>query len=145
MVLKFAIKSSKSFLSDASFIKNPVKSDVYAGTDAYDATERDCIVGIGGGFLIIPTLVLFVRLPIKKAVATSMFIIAIKSLIGFMGDLENLEINWDFLLGFTTVSVLGIILGIYLSSYIAGEQLKKYFGWFVLITSLGIFYNEIFT
>jgi uncharacterized membrane protein YfcA len=103
------------------------------------------IVGIGGGFLIIPTLVLLVRLPMKKAVATSMFIIAIKSLIGFIGDLGNLEINWDFLLGFTAVSALGIFLGIYLSSYIKGEKLKKYFGWFVLVTSLGIFYNEIFT
>jgi len=102
------------------------------------------VVGIGGGFLIIPTLVLLVKLPMKKAVATSLFIIAIKSLIGFMGDLGNLEINWDFLLGFTVVSTLGIFLGIYLASFIKGEKLKTYFGWLLLILSVGIFYKEVF-
>lgn len=103
------------------------------------------VVGIGGGFLIIPTLVLLVKLPMKKAVATSLFIIALKSLIGFIGDIGNLEINWNFLLGFTVVSTLGIFLGIYLSSFIKGEKLKTYFGWLLLILSIGIFYNEVFT
>ncbi|WP_273276855.1 sulfite exporter TauE/SafE family protein [Maribacter polysiphoniae] len=103
------------------------------------------VVGIGGGFLIIPTLVLLVKLPMKKAVATSLFIIALKSLIGFLGDLGNLEINWDFLLRFTAISTLGIFLGIYFSSFIKGEKLKSYFGWLLLILSLGIFYKEVFT
>ena len=103
------------------------------------------VVGVGGGFLIIPILVLLVKLPMKKAVATSLFIIALKSLIGFIGDLGNLEINWDFLLGFTVVSILGIFLGIYLSSFIKGEKLKIYFGWLLLILSIGIFYKEVFT
>ena len=102
-------------------------------------------VGIGGGFLIIPTLVLLVKLPMKKAVATSLFIIALKSLIGFLGDLENLEINWSFLLRFTAISTLGIFLGIYFSSFIKGEKLKTYFGWLLLILSIGIFYMEVFT
>ncbi|MRX65551.1 sulfite exporter TauE/SafE family protein [Maribacter luteus] len=102
-------------------------------------------VGIGGGFLIIPTLVLLVKLPMKKAVATSLFIIALKSLIGFLGDLGNLEINWDFLLRFTAISTLGIFLGIYFSSFIKGEKLKTYFGWLLLILSIGIFYKEVFT
>ncbi|MBD1260882.1 sulfite exporter TauE/SafE family protein [Maribacter polysiphoniae] len=103
------------------------------------------VVGIGGGFLIIPTLVLLVKLPMKKAVATSLFIIALKSLIGFLGDLGNLEINWDFLLRFTAISTLGIFLGIYFSSFIKGEKLKTYFGWLLLILSIGIFYKEVFT
>ena len=103
------------------------------------------VVGIGGGFLIIPTLVLLVKLPMKKAVATSLFIIALKSLIGFIGDVGNLEINWDFLIGFTIVSTLGIFMGIYLSSFIKGEKLKIYFGWMLLILSIGIFYKEVFT
>ena len=103
------------------------------------------VVGVGGGFLIIPILVLLVKLPMKKAVATSLFIIALKSLIGFIGDLGNLEINWDFLIGFTVVSILGIFLGIYLSSFIKGEKLKIYFGWLLLILSIGIFYKEVFT
>lgn len=103
------------------------------------------VVGIGGGFLIIPTLVLLVKLPMKKAVATSLFIIALKSLIGFLGHLGNLEINWDFLLRFTAISTLGIFLGIYFSSFIKGEKLKTYFGWLLLILSIGIFYKEVFT
>ncbi len=102
------------------------------------------IVGIGGGFLIIPVLVLWVKLPMKKAVATSLFIIALKSLIGFTGDLGNLEINWSFLLSFTVVSIVGILLGMYLSSFIEGERLKKTFGWLVLIMAIGIFYKELF-
>lgn len=103
------------------------------------------LVGIGGGFLIIPVLVLLVKLPIKKAVATSMFIIALKSLIGFMGDLGHLEINWSFLGTFTLISVLGTCLGIYLSTYINSALLKKIFGWMVLIIAMGILYKEVLT
>lgn len=101
------------------------------------------IVGAGGGFLIIPALVLLVRLPMKKAVATSLLIIAIKSLIGFIGDVQNLEINWVFLLIFTSISVLGIFLGIYLNRFIDGKKLKKAFGWFVLVMGIYIFWAEI--
>lgn len=101
------------------------------------------IVGAGGGFLIIPALVLLAKLPMKKAVATSLLIIAIKSLIGFLGDVQNLEIDWDFLLKFTTISVVGIFLGIYLSNFINGKNLKKGFGWFVLIMAVYIVYKEL--
>ena len=102
------------------------------------------IVGIGGGFLIIPALVFFVKLPMKKAVATSLFIIALKSLIGFTGDLGHLEINWSFLLVFTLISILGIFMGVYLTSFIASEKLKRSFGWFVLLMAIGIFCKEVF-
>lgn len=101
------------------------------------------IVGAGGGFLIIPALVLLAKLPMKKAVATSLLIIAIKSLIGFIGDVENLVIDWPFLLIFTGISVVGIFLGIYLSNFIEGKKLKKGFGWFVLIMGVYIIYKEL--
>ena len=101
------------------------------------------IVGAGGGFLIIPALVLLAKLPMKKAVATSLLIIAIKSLIGFIGDVENLAIDWSFLLIFTSISVVGIFLGIYLSNFIEGKKLKKGFGWFVLIMGIYIIYKEL--
>ncbi|OUR97602.1 permease [Flavobacteriales bacterium 33_180_T64] len=101
------------------------------------------IVGAGGGFLIIPALVLLAKLPMKKAVATSLLIIAIKSLIGFIGDIENLEIDWMFLIRFTTVSVIGIFLGVYLSKFIDGKKLKKSFGWFVLIMGIYIILKEL--
>lgn len=101
------------------------------------------IVGAGGGFLIIPALVLLAKLPMKKAVATSLLIIAIKSLIGFIGDVQNLDIDWTFLLSFTALSVVGIFLGIYLSNFIEGKKLKKGFGWFVLIMGVYIIYKEL--
>ena len=101
------------------------------------------IVGAGGGFLIIPALVILAKLPMKRAVATSLVIIAIKSLIGFIGDVQNLEINWTFLLIFTSISVAGIFLGIYLNRFIDGKKLKKAFGWFVLMMGIYIFWKEI--
>lgn len=101
------------------------------------------IVGAGGGFLIIPALVIFAKLPMKKAVATSLLIIAIKSLIGFIGDVENMVIDWGFLLTFSGLSVVGIFLGIYLNQFIDGNKLKKAFGWFVLVMALYILMKEI--
>ena len=101
------------------------------------------LVGAGGGFLIIPALVLLAKLPMKKAVATSLFIIAIKSLIGFLGDVQNLEIDWIFLLSFTALSVIGIFIGIWLNKFIDGKKLKKAFGWFVLAMGIYIIYKEL--
>ncbi len=101
------------------------------------------IVGAGGGFLIIPALVILAKLPMKKAVATSLLIIAIKSLIGFIGDVETLEIDWPFLLSFTAFSLLGILIGVWLNKYIEGVKLKKSFGWLVLIMGIYILIKEI--
>ena len=101
------------------------------------------IVGAGGGFLIIPALVLLAKLPMKKAVGTSLLIIAVKSLIGFLGDLSNLHINWPFLLRFTSISIFGVILGVYISKFISGEKLKKGFGYFTLTMAIYIIYKEL--
>lgn len=101
------------------------------------------IVGAGGGFLIIPALVLLAKLPMKKAVATSLLIIAIKSLIGFTGDLQIIEIDWIFLLVFATLSVIGIFMGVGLNQIVPGKKLKKGFGWFVLIMGLFIVLKEL--
>ncbi len=101
------------------------------------------IVGAGGGFLIIPALVLLAKLPMKKAVGTSLMIISIKSLIGFLGDVGNIEINWIFLLSFTSLSILGIFIGIYFSNFISNKKLKKSFGWFVLVMAFYILFKEL--
>ena len=101
------------------------------------------LVGAGGGFLIIPALVLFANLPMKRAVATSLMIISIKSLIGFLGDIGNIEIDWEFLLMFSILSIVGIIIGIYLSNFIDGKKIKKAFGWFVLVMAIYIIIKEI--
>ncbi len=101
------------------------------------------IVGAGGGFLIIPVLVLMVGLPMKKAVGTSLMIISVKSLIGFLGDVQNLEMDWGFLLSFTLLSVIGIIIGIQLGKRISNQSLKKGFGYFVLLMAIFILTKEI--
>ena len=103
------------------------------------------LVGAGGGFLIIPALVLLARMPMKLAVGTSLFIIAAKSLIGFIGDLQGSEvIDWQLLIGFTASAVVGIFIGIILAKRIPGEKLKKTFGWFVLVMGIYIIVKEIF-
>lgn len=101
------------------------------------------LVGAGGGFLIIPSLVLFAKLPMKKAIGTSLFIIAMNSLIGFMGDVQNIEIDWVFLLSFTAISIVGIFIGIYLNKYFNEAQLKKGFAYFVLVMAFVILYKEL--
>lgn len=102
------------------------------------------LLGAGGGFLLIPALVLLVGLPMKKAVGTSLLIIALNSLIGFLGDLGQVAISWSFLLTMTAIAVAGIFVGILLSRRIPGARLKKVFGWFVLIMGLYILAKEIF-
>ena len=95
-------------------------------------------VGVGGGFLIIPSLVLFARLPMKKAVGTSLMVMTISSLLGVMGDISrHVPINYSFLLVFTAFAVIGIIAGSYLTKYINNSKLKPAFGWFVLL--MGVF------
>ena len=101
-------------------------------------------VGAGGGFLNIPVLVFFVRLPMKKAIGTSLFIIAVKSLIGFLGDVDHIVIDWKFLFIFTTLSILGVLIGILISKYIEGKKLKKGFGYFTLIMGGYIILKELF-
>lgn len=100
-------------------------------------------VGAGGGFLIIPALVILVGLPMKRAVGTSLFIIAIKSLFGFIGDWQrNPNIDWQLLLTVSGIAIAGIFAGSYLSRYVAEDKLKKVFGWFVLVMGSGILLQQ---
>lgn len=101
------------------------------------------IVGAGGGFLIIPALVILARLPMKMAVGTSLLIIAAKSLIGFLGDVTTQTIDWHMLLIFTGLSILGIFIGSALSKKINEKILKTGFGWFVLIMGIYIIGKEL--
>lgn len=101
------------------------------------------LVGAGGGFLIIPALVLLAGLDIKQAVGTSLVIIALKSLIGFLlGDVQTMDVDWSFLCGFTALTIVGIFLGIYISNFIDGAKLKKGFGYFVLVMAVFILIME---
>lgn len=103
------------------------------------------VLGAGGGFLLIPALVLLLRLPMKQAVGTSLLIIALNSLSGFAGDLGSATINWQFLLTITGIAVAGILVGTRLSRNIPGHKLKKGFGWLVLIMGIYIFIRETYS
>ena len=103
------------------------------------------LVGAGGGFLIIPALVLLAGLPMKQAVGTSLLIIALKSLLGFTGDLgSGLNIDYAFMLVFSAFAVVGILIGSYLTRFVSNEKLKPAFGWFVLVMGVYILTKEIF-
>jgi uncharacterized membrane protein YfcA len=102
------------------------------------------LVGAGGGFLIIPALVILSKLPMKQAVGTSLLIIAAKSLIGFTGDLGNNPMDWKLILTVTGLAIVGIIFGSMLSKKVDGKKLKKGFGWFVLIMGIYILVKELF-
>lgn len=100
------------------------------------------LVGAGGGFLIIPALVLLTGLQIKVAVGTSLFIIAINSLMGFAGDLLTHPMDWPLLLGVSAFAIAGTFIGNYFSRRVSQEKLKKGFGWFTLVVGLWILVKE---
>lgn len=103
------------------------------------------LVGAGGGFLIIPALVLLARLPMQLAVGTSLFIIAAKSLIGFIGDVQgDATMDWTLLIGFSVAASIGIFIGNYLTKFFSGAKLKAGFGWFVLVMGIYIIVKELF-
>lgn len=104
------------------------------------------LVGAGGGFLIVPALVLLVGLPIKKAIGTSLIIIAINSLIGFTGDIgSGQNIQWPFLALFTSFAIVGMLLGNYTTQFVNPEKLKRGFGYFVLVMGVLILIAEAFS
>lgn len=102
------------------------------------------LVGAGGGFLIIPALVILSKLPMKEAVGTSLVIIAAKSLIGFFGEGGESVIDWQFLTIISAFAIVGIFIGTALTKKINGDKLKPAFGWFVLIMGIYIITKEIF-
>lgn len=102
------------------------------------------LVGAGGGFLIIPALVNILRLPMKTAVGTSLLIITINSLIGFLFSLSHATIEWPFLITVATIALAGILIGAFLSKKIDGKLLKPAFGWFVLVMGMYILVKEMF-
>ena len=102
------------------------------------------LIGAGGGFLIVPALVMLIGLPMKRAVATSLIIIAMNSILGFLSTMKMVAHDWTFLTIFTSLSVVGIFVGIGVATKIDGRKLKPIFGWIVLVMGLFIIIKEIF-
>ena len=100
-------------------------------------------LGSGGGFLLIPALVMLMKLPIKEAIGTSLLIIALNSLIGFLGDFGRHPIEWKFIVLITAIAIAGIFIGGYFNQKVNGDKLKKGFGWFVLSMGIYIIIKEV--
>lgn len=100
------------------------------------------MVGAGGGFLVVPALVLIGGLPIKKAIGTSLMIISLKSFAGLFGYLSEVEINWNIALLVAAMAIIGTLFGTKMSHNIAPDKLRKGFAWFVLTMGLFILIKE---
>jgi uncharacterized membrane protein YfcA len=99
-------------------------------------------LGAGGGFLLIPAFVILMKLPMKEAIGTSLLIIALNSLIGFVGDIGRHPIDWMFIIIVSVIAVAGVIIGGYFNQKVNSNKLKKGFGWFVLVMGIYIIIRE---
>lgn len=136
------IKSKKAEASKAEL--SPTAKFLLIGAEGFIVGGVTGFVGAGGGFLIIPALVILVGLPMKIAVGTSLFIIAAKSLIGFTGDLQHhAQIEWSLLTTITGIAIFGLFIGMYLSKKVSEKGLKKGFGYFVLLMGAFILFDQL--
>lgn len=102
------------------------------------------LVGAGGGFLIVPALALFARLPMKQAIGTSLLVIAGNTLVGFVGHVQSgFVANWMFLGSVIGLALFGLAIGTLWAKRVPGEQLKPAFGWFILAMAVLIFWKEM--
>lgn len=102
------------------------------------------LVGAGGGFLMIPALIYLANLTMRKAVGTSLLLVAVNSFIGFLGDVHsNPHMDWKFLFTFSAFSIAGVITGNYLHNFVKGDTMKKYFGWFILLVAILMVAKEL--
>ena len=138
----FSMISEKKVMAPGNFVlsSNTLRLLLY-GVGIGIATG---LLGAGGGFLLIPTLVILLGLPMKEAVGTSLMIIALNSLVGFAGDLGHFKIDWPFLLKVSAVAIAGVFFGIFLNTKVDGGKLKRGFGWFVFIMGSYIILKELF-
>jgi uncharacterized membrane protein YfcA len=101
------------------------------------------LVGAGGGFLVVPALALLGGLPMPIAVGTSLVVIAMKSFAGFAGYLSSVTIDWKLAAMVTAAAVVGAIIGSKLTALVNPDSLRKAFGWFVLVMSSVILFQEV--
>ena len=100
------------------------------------------LVGVGGGFMIVPVLVLMAKIPMKRAVGTSLLVISVNSLTGFIGYLGMVQIPINFVVQFAIFMVSGLYLGTYSSKFISQQNLRKVFAYFLIVISLFILYQN---
>lgn len=147
LVFAFVMLLSASSMIRQKMIQKPVSSPSTGALLVFGLFigALTGLVGAGGGFLIIPSLVLLLGMPMKRAVATSLVIIAVNSLFGFASDFKHYELlNWPLLVGFCLLTIGGFFIGNLVSTKIDSSRLKVGFGWFLLIMSIYIMLSEFF-
>jgi uncharacterized membrane protein YfcA len=100
------------------------------------------MLGVGGGFLIAPALLLWLKLPVKTAIGTTLFIITVNSAAGFITSYATVLIEWSLLIKFAIGTIAGILVGSKLSEKIKADHLKKFLAWFIIITSVYVLYKQ---
>ncbi len=93
------------------------------------------LLGVGGGFLFVPALVLFARLPMKQAIGTSLLVIAMSSTAGLLGYLGHVPVDWGVVIRFTTAAIVGLAAGVYLVRFLPHQSLRRAFGVFLLVVA----------
>ncbi|MBC2934279.1 sulfite exporter TauE/SafE family protein [Nocardioides sp. zg-1228] len=124
------LRGRKNPPAHASDGELPVRRIVVDGLVVGVATG---LVGAGGGFLVVPALVLLGGLPMSVAVGTSLLVISMKSFAGLAGYLSSVELPWGLVLSVTAAAVVGSVLGGRLAGRVPEARLRRAFGWFVLV------------
>ncbi len=139
----FMLREQKPVLkSEALAVRRPAVALAVMVVEGLAVGVVTGLVGVGGGFLIVPALVLVLGIPMKEAVGTSLLVIALKSFTGFIGYLGQVEIYWGFMAGFTAVAVVGIWIGAYLVRFVTPGALKRAFAIFLLVVGAWILYQN---
>lgn len=99
-------------------------------------------VGVGGGFLIVPALVLVAKLPMRVAIGTSLLIITMNALSGFAGYLGSVAINWTLVAWFTGIAAIGSVIGTSVSGRVPQQRLRQVFGYLLIVVSLYVLYRR---
>ena len=100
------------------------------------------LAGVGGGFLIVPVLILLLRLPVRQAVGTSLLVITFNAFVGFGGYLTHVDVAWGFIGGFAAIAIAGIWIGTHLLQFLSPHAIKRVFGIFLLVMGAWILYEN---
>lgn len=138
----FMFTNKNSSLEESPNAEEKAQSFIVLGLEGMFVGILSGLVGVGGGFLIVPALVIFGKLPMKQAVGTSLIIISMKSVTGFMGYLGQTTIPWKFMTIFTVAAIVGIFIGSYCVKFISQQMLKKSFAVFVFLMGLFVFFTN---
>ena len=100
------------------------------------------LIGVGGGFAIVPALVILGKTPMKEAIGTSLLILVVNAVAGFVGYLGQVALDWQLIGTFIVAASLGSFFGAYLSQFIDGKKLQKYFGYFLLVVAAFVLFQN---